>query len=223
MQATTITTPTRVGLISTEPIRLVGLASVFETHPTLAIIIGDLETLLADLTLRYLILDVSFSADWMEKLHLVRKVRSDIHQIVLGPASNDELILRSITAGARAYLDPNSGPFAVRLAVETVIQGCIWAPRRLLSVLIDRLLSQQVPSPPLPSPVLSPRERQVLDLIMTASSNREIAEELGIEERTVKAYVANLLRKTGAENRVSLSVQATQISLRDQRGLQYRD
>jgi DNA-binding NarL/FixJ family response regulator len=220
VQATTNVVPTRVGLISTEPIRVAGLASVFENHPALKISIGDSKMLLADLTLRYMILDVSVCSDWMEKLSMVRRVRPDIHQIVLGPAGNDEQILRSIIAGARAYLDPNSGPLAVRLAVETVIQGCIWAPRRLLSKIIERLLSQQGTSLPLPSPVLSPRERQVLDLIMTASSNREIAEQLGIEERTVKAYVASLLRKTGAENRVSLSVQATQDFMRDRRVLQ---
>jgi DNA-binding NarL/FixJ family response regulator len=54
----------------------------------------------------------------------------------------------------------------------------------------------------------------VLELIMSGSSNREIATVLGIEERTVKAYVTSLFRKTGAENRVSLSVQATQDYLR---------
>jgi len=43
--------------------------------------------------------------------------------------------------------------------------------------------------------------------------------ELGIEERTVKAYVASLMRKTGMDNRVSLSVQATQVSMREQRSL----
>jgi DNA-binding NarL/FixJ family response regulator len=138
-----------------------------------------------------------------------------MQQIVLGPAASDEQILRSLTAGGRAYLDPSAGPFAVRQAVESVLHGTIWAPRRLMSILIDRLLTQTVPNLPQPAPILSPRERQVLDLIMTACSNREIAEELGIEERTVKAYVASLLRKTGSVNRVSLSVQATQHSLRE--------
>jgi DNA-binding NarL/FixJ family response regulator len=57
----------------------------------------------------------------------------------------------------------------------------------------------------------------VLDLIMAACSNREIAEELGIEERTVKAYVTSLMRKTGVDNRVSLSVRAMQNANRDQR------
>jgi DNA-binding NarL/FixJ family response regulator len=103
--------------------------------------------------------------------------------------------------------------------VESVIQGTIWAPRRVLSVLIDQLMSRPVaamePSAP---PAFSPRERQVLDLIMTACSNREIAEQLGIEERTVKAYVTSLMRKTGVDNRVTLSVRATQNAFRDQRG-----
>lgn len=176
-----------------------------------------METLLADAGMHYLILDVSDAQNWMEMQSMVKRVRPDIQQLVLGPGGNDELILRSITAGARGYLDVSAGPFAVRLATESMIQGCIWAPRRLLSLLIDRLLSQPGAGVSAIAPVLSPRERQVLELIMVARSNREIAEELGIEERTVKAYVASLLRKTGADNRVSLSVQATQDSLREAR------
>ncbi len=43
-------------------------------------------------------------------------------------------------AGARAYLDLNASPRMVRQALEVVTSGSIWAPRRLLSKLIDRLL-----------------------------------------------------------------------------------
>jgi DNA-binding NarL/FixJ family response regulator len=57
----------------------------------------------------------------------------------------------------------------------------------------------------------------VLDLMMAAYTNREIAEQLGIEQRTVKAYITSLMRKTGVDNRVSLSVHATQLSLREGR------
>jgi DNA-binding NarL/FixJ family response regulator len=209
--------PTIVGIVATEPMRLTGLVSAFEGHPTILTSVGELEALLSDTALHFLILDVSENPNWMGMQFLVKRVRPDIHQLVLGPIGNDELILRSITAGARGYLDVSSGPFAVRLATESMIQGCIWAPRRLLSLLIERLLSEPGASMTAMAPVLSPRERQVLDLIMTARSNREIAEELGIEERTVKAYVASLLRKTGADNRVSLSVQATQDSMRGSR------
>jgi DNA-binding CsgD family transcriptional regulator len=55
---------------------------------------------------------------------------------------------------------------------------------------------------------LTDREQQVLELILLAQSNREIARQLGIEERTVKAHVGRLMRKTGADNRIELSMRA---------------
>lgn len=206
----------RIGVMCGEPIRLVGLEAVFEKLPLIELVSGTLHDLLADETLGHIILDLSDHDSWTDVQILVRKMRPDIRQIILGPSGEEEMILRSIMAGARAYLHSSSGAFVVRRAVESVMQGTIWAPRRVLSRIADRFLNQQALAAPAVAP-LSPRERQVLDLIMAARSNREIAEELGIEERTVKAYVASLLRKTGAENRVSLSVQATQESMRNQR------
>ncbi len=64
-----------------------------------------------------------------------------------------------------------------------------------------------------PHPQLTPREEQVLKLILMAHSTREIARQLGIEQRTVKAYIARLMRKTGSDNRVKLSVSAVSQSL----------
>ena len=55
---------------------------------------------------------------------------------------------------------------------------------------------------------MTDRERQVLEHILMARSNREIARQLGIEERTVKAHVGRLMRKTGADNRIELSMRA---------------
>jgi len=219
MQVTSGAVSSRVGLICAEPMRLIGLVSAFEDHSFIRLHIGDVDTLLADRSLQYLILDVGKDSTWMEVQSTVRQSRPDIRQIVFGPDGDEELVLQSITLGARAYLDSNCGPQTVRQSVETVIEGGIWAPRRVLAKLIDRLLSQRAARVPHPDPTFSPRERQVLDLIMTACSNREIAAELGIEERTVKAYVTSLMRKTGAGNRVSLSVQATQNVMREQRSL----
>jgi DNA-binding NarL/FixJ family response regulator len=210
----------RVGLISTEPIRLTGLSSAFDHHPIVQVAVGDLDSLLEDISLRFLIVDLSCDPKWFEIQSMVCRVRPDLRVIVVGPAGNEDLILKSIKAGARAYLDSNSGPLALRQATEAVIQGTIWAPRRILSIIIDQLLSRPAVSvAPQVQPTFSPRERQVLDLIMTACSNREIAEELGIEERTVKAYVTSLMRKTGVDNRVSLSVRATQNGFRDYRAM----
>ena len=219
----------RVGLIALEPIRREGLTSVFENHSYVQVVCGELDGLLADASLQYLILDLSNNHGWLKVLFSVRRRRRDIQQIIIGPCGDDEQIMQSITAGARAFLDASNGPFVVRQAVECVIDGTIWAPRRQMSILIDRLLVGLAPGsvrgnlreketlPLLPwDAELSPREQEVLKLITMARSNREIAAVLGIEERTVKAYVANLFRKTGIESRVALVIRATRESLQNQ-------
>lgn len=206
-----------VGILAIELLRLAGLASAFEDHAKISTVSGKVEDLLLDLSIECLILDLADCSVRLEMQLLIKRTRPDIRQLVIGPAGNDEAVLRALMAGAHGYVDASVGPYAMRVATESVLTGCIWAPRKLLSVLIERLLQLQGPALALAVPVLSPRERQVLDLIMQARSNREIAMELRIEERTVKAYVANLLRKTGTENRVCLSVQATQESMRGSR------
>jgi DNA-binding NarL/FixJ family response regulator len=212
------TNPIRIGLVADEPIRLAGLASIFDqpaqqNHAQLLPVTGPLEKLLARTTLRYLVVDLHAFSGGVEALDAIRRIRPDIRLIVIGPKGNDELVMNSIVAGARAYLDLTAGPAVVRQAIEVVTEGSIWAPRRLLSRLIDRLLEAGEPSPATANPQLTPREQQVLELILQARSTREIAAELSIEERTVKAYVARLMRKTGVDNRVKLSMSALSLSL----------
>jgi DNA-binding NarL/FixJ family response regulator len=128
--------------------------------------------------------------------------------IVIGPEANDARIMELILAGARAYLDEKADPGTVRQAVEAVTSGSIWASQHLLSKLIDRLLGASDTSLTNTPPHLTDRERQVLELILLARSNREIASQLGIEERTVQAHVGRLMRKTGTNNRIDLSMRA---------------
>lgn len=211
MSSTSDSNPIRVGVLTSEPIRLEGLTSVFERAPefgqsVLEPVIGELEQLLADETLDYMMIDLNAGMGGVRMLTEIRRMRPSLKLIVIGPPGNDELVMESIIAGARAYLDSSAGPRVVREAIEVVVSGSIWAPRRLLSRLIDRLLADPEPGSGGIDPHLTARERQVLDLILLARSNREIARELGIEERTVKAHVGRLMRKTGAENRIELSM-----------------
>jgi DNA-binding NarL/FixJ family response regulator len=203
----------QVGLVAEEPIRLEGLITVFETliadgQARLVPAPGRLDELLSKRSLRFLIFDMNSASGGIDNLELIRRTRPDLRIVVIGPEGNDEFVLECIIAGARAYLDVTAEPRTIRTAINAVIEGSIWAPRRLLSKLIDRLLTKRDTSLTNADPHLTAREHQVLELILLARSNREIACQLGIEERTVKAHVGRLMRKTGVDNRIELTMRA---------------
>ena len=208
----------RIGVLKGEPIRLEGLNMIFEEPPpphqaALTPVVGTLEDLLADARLEFLVIDLNSAAGGIDTLELVKRSRPGMRQIVIGP-DDDEKVLEAIVAGARAYLDFSASPQTVRMAIDVVVSGSIWAPRRLLSKLIDRLL--KVPeshTAAAPDMLLTVREREVLGHILLARSNREIARHLVIEERTVKAHLTRLMRKTGADNRIELTMRALNRSL----------
>lgn len=208
----------RVGLIAGEPVRDAGLKSIFDLpaqdgQAQLVPVIGSLPELLALETIEYLVVDLHSSLGGLEALETIRRLRPEIRSIVIGPEGDEELVLNAIIGGARAYLGHSAGPEVVRKAIEVVTTGSIWAPRRLLCRVIDRLLSTPRMQQATTVQQLTPREQQVLELILNAHSTREIAARLGIEQRTVKAYIGRLMRKTGADNRVKLSVSALSRSM----------
>lgn len=217
--------PVRVGVLTDEPLRKEGFSGIFEDQPgkdriPLSPVYGALEELLSDSTLKYLIVDLNFYSIGEETVKTICRRRPEMRLIVIGPEGNDDLVMDLIRNGARAYLDLKASPQRVREAIEEVIQGMIWAPRRLLCALIDRLIGSSADTSLTNHPPrLTDRERQVLELILMARSNREIARQLGIEEHTVQAYVGRLMRKTGAENRIDLFMRASNASLLQATGI----
>jgi DNA-binding NarL/FixJ family response regulator len=213
MSTVSIPEPIQVGLFTDEPIRMAGLTCIFEKDldegpAQFFPVIGTMGELLTRSSLGYLVLDFNCSSQGPEILETVHRFRPDLRLIVIGPERDEELVMQSIMAGARAYLDLNAGPELVRKAIETVAAGSIWAPRPLLSKLIDRLRASLDAGLSGANSHLTAREGEVLELIQMARSNREIAQQLGIEERTVKFYVGQLKRKTGADSRIELSLHA---------------
>lgn len=212
----------RVGLAFREPLRLAGFKSLFENIPNLMAVSGPIETLIADRSLGLLMVDLSPTSglhpEWIRELRSVRKVRPDLPVLVVGADSDDGVVMEAILSGARAFLDWTANSLTIQQAISEVLRGEIWARRRVLSRLIDRLLrdaarrgvSPSEHSEDKPEERITDREQQVVELILEAQSNREIAHALKIEESTVKSHVANLMRKAGATNRVELSVWALQ-------------
>ncbi|MBV8115818.1 MAG: response regulator transcription factor [Silvibacterium sp.] len=202
-----------IGLINFEPLRVAGFESVFDNDPSVKVVATDPSGALAGQDLQMVLLGLQSPSESFELLARLKAARPQLKLIVMGSDTDDETIISAIGAGAKGYLEVTASPEQVRQCIEVVKNGSIWAPRRVLSSFVDRMLHASE------KPVLrhgfkfTERERAVLRLLVAARSNREIAEALGIEERTVKAYVARLMRKVGVENRIALSIHAASRSL----------
>lgn len=203
----------KIGLMENEPIRVAGFRSIFEDKGSVEIVPIDLEGLLNDKSLGLALFSIHGASDAFETLATIRAARPGVRIIVMGSEADDETIIKAIAAGAKGYLEETASPDQVEQAIEVVQSGSVWAPRRVLSLFIDRVMQSSARAVRRSGSQFTHREREVLQLLVAARSNREIAQTLGIEERTVKAHVARLMRKVGVDNRIALSIYAVTHSL----------
>ena len=115
-----------------------------------------------------------------------------------------------IQSGIRGYSNSYMHETLMPEMVSEINKGNIWAVPELLQSVLHALLSKRTPDlQKYDLSQLSDREREVFDQLIGGSSNKEIARALEITERTVKAHVGNILKKTGAPDRVHLIVHGT--------------
>ncbi|BAZ20550.1 LuxR family two component transcriptional regulator [Kalymmatonema gypsitolerans NIES-4073] len=134
--------------------------------------------------------------------------------IVLSTFDDDEYIAESIQAGAKGYLLKDMPSEELAESIRFVHRGYT----QLAPGLMEKLMTQSSSSTskhrestPTVLTELTARERDVLRLIGTGATNREIAQQLFISEGTVKSYVTNLFNRLNLKNRAQLAIYATSI------------
>jgi DNA-binding NarL/FixJ family response regulator len=201
-----------IAVIEDDPIRLVGLRSILDGVSRFHLTTASVSDITTVQSVDVVILRNS-GPKCLEAIATLRIVRSDLRVIVTGTGSDDENILRVMTSGAKGYVDEAAPMPDLVQAIFAVHQGSVWIPRRVMSKFIERsggLLSRNSQGR---SSNFTSREKQVLEMLVEGRSNKEIGNPLGIEERTVKAHVAKLMRKVGVKNRIALCVHAIHRSL----------
>jgi DNA-binding NarL/FixJ family response regulator len=149
---------------------------------------------LNDGSLMIVVIDASCTDHLFELLETFRRMRPQMRLIVLGDSEEQEYIQRVIGAGAKGYLTQAAREAEIRLALEIVNDGSVWAPRKVLARLLD-------------IPDRAGRRGGDSELV-TGLGNREIGLALQIREQTVKAHLSRLMRKVGVTNRIGLTLHA---------------
>jgi two-component system NarL family response regulator len=123
--------------------------------------------------------------------------------VVLTTFDGDEDIYRALQAGAKGYLLKGMDLAELSEAIRTVHAGKTRIPPRVAEKLAERMSGA----------TLTPRELEVLKLIVEGNSNKEIGNALFISEATVKTHVNSLLSKMGVDDRTQAATTALQRGL----------
>jgi NarL family two-component system response regulator LiaR len=135
--------------------------------------------------------------------------------IVLTSFTDDERIMPAIQAGAAGYLLKNVQPAELARAVRAAHAGEALLDPSVAARLVEAIVEQRATAPAAapPGPELTPREHDVLALIVAGMANKRIALELGLSEKTVKAHVGHLLAKLGVADRTQAALLAVRTGL----------
>jgi DNA-binding CsgD family transcriptional regulator len=191
--------PIRVVVVDSDPLRFVGFRALLESERDIELIYASVSDL-----------------NRLEKIDVIllsNPGNNNSFDDVASSGMREETILTALASGARGYVSEAASSAEFIRAIRVVSQGSLWVSRWVLSMFVERatraagglFFGGRV--------VLTPREREVLEMLVEGRSNKEIGGPLGIEVRTVKAHVAKLMRKVGVRNRIALSTYAIVHSL----------
>ena len=202
----------RVTLLDADPLRLVGFRSVLGKETDMELNAVSFYEVTKQDEIDVAILRHQPGRNLGEAMRNLKARGFNLRILVTGGNMSDDAMLDMVACGAKGCVDDAASAADLARAIRGVHEGRVWVPRRVLAQFVDR--SQKIGGKTLlQRKPLTEREKEILGMLVTGRSNKEISAPLGIEERTVKAHVSKLMRKVGVDNRVALSVHAVTHSL----------
>ena len=211
----------RVLLVDDDDLMRAGLRSVLSSDPTIEVVgeasdgraaVEETRQLRPDVVL----MDVRMpNVDGISATREVLESRPEVKVVILTTFEEDDYIFGALRAGAAGFLLKRTSPEELIRALHTVATGDALLSPPVTRRVIERMA--QEPAPEAPSSerllVLTPREREVLELVGRGLSNREIAKTLVVEESTVKTHVKRILAKLRLRDRVQAVIFAYESGL----------
>jgi DNA-binding NarL/FixJ family response regulator len=183
-----------------------GLKLLLETQPDLQVVgqaTDGREAVrqVATLHPRVSILDIAMpELNGIEAARQIRTACPETRVIILSMHSNREHIFQALQAGARGYLLKEAAGAEVIQAVRAVAAGGRYLSQKISNLVIDEYLRQGEAAGSSPLARLSPREREVLQLVAEGKSTAEIAQILPLSSKTVDTYRSRLMEKLGLKD-----------------------
>ncbi len=216
-----MTTPIAVMLVDDHEVVRRGLRALLEEHQGIRIVgeVGSVRDAVAEatrLTPDVILMDVRLpDGTGIEACRTIRAAQPSCRVVMLTAFADDEAVISAVLAGASGYLLKQTGGQHVVQAIEAAAAGHSLLDPEAADRLVHhfRALAQGQEE----RERLTEQERRVLDLIADGQTNREIAQTLGLAEKTVKNYVSNILAKLQVRRRTDAAVVVARQRVRGQR------
>ena len=199
----------------------VGLRKILETEPETSVVgeaaDGEEAVVEADrLAPDVVLMDIRMPLmDGIEATRRIVRARPETRVLILTTFGLDGYVYDALRAGASGFMLKDAPPEEIAAAVRIVASGDALLAPAVTRAVVEEFARQRPAPPPPPRAVedLTPREREVLDLIVRGLSNPEICARLVITEATAKTHVARILQKLGLRDRVQVVIYAYESGL----------
>jgi DNA-binding NarL/FixJ family response regulator len=210
--------PIKVFLADDHPVVRQGLRTFLESRPGIEVVgeagdgdtaVTEVERLRPDVVLMDLVMP---GGGGLSAIRRMREQAPDTRVVVLTSFASDDQVIPAVQAGAAGYLLKDVEPSGLESAIRLVHDG-----EALLDPQVAGQVMEQVahPAPGGDLASLTPREREVLELLGRGMSNRELADTLVVSEKTVKTHVSSILMKLGVHDRTQAALLAVREGLVD--------
>ncbi len=136
------------------------------------------------------------------------RLYSNSRILIIGPPRPMAIQIAALKQGARGYFNDELPLAKLHEALQLILHGEVWVERHVISELIEELTHTPTISQEQQQALetLSPKEMEVAKLVSHGATNKMIARELDITERTVKAHLTSTFQKMGLPDRLSLAI-----------------
>jgi DNA-binding NarL/FixJ family response regulator len=193
--------PVHVYIVDPHEIVRVGLRALLDSDPGFTVV-GEATSKhqamanLARLKPDIVILDVRLEdGSGIEAARELIPLYDKIRILFLSNSLEDQTLLSAVASGAYGYVLRDAGTDTILQALRAVARGHAYLDPRVTHHTFAYLRRVAGRTPELSSPPLSPQEQRLLPLVAQGKTNKEIAAELGLSDKTVKNYLANVYNK----------------------------
>jgi DNA-binding NarL/FixJ family response regulator len=206
--------PIRILIADDHPIFRDGLRKLLTSDDNITIV-GEASNgqeaiqLLAKLKPDILLLDLRMpDKDGIQVLEEVNFETLPTRVIILTATEDDRDVIRAMRMGARGVVLKQSATDLLVKSIHKVYAGEIWLDQRMTSEVMKAFAKSSEGGPRRDKPLLSDREKEIVQLVAQGFRNKEIGEKLFISEQTVKNHLHNIFDKLGVSDRLELALYA---------------